>query len=175
MREVESRKEHEEKLQKTYQSFSQAADVAFYHPKFYGKFRAYVFANFALIALTFWLIIFFNPDHEPHPEFLVLVIPFTAICLLICYLLWRPVRRKVREEERRMVLWGMFATGILTIGKILFFFTLILIPVALAIGGEYDQYEYRYVTKGRYAGERVLARRKWNGQMEDIYGNIYED
>ncbi len=156
-------------------AINKAADYV-QNPRFYGKFRAYLFINFGGIALILIMLavsFLLSGESEGIPIFLTLLL-FAAGSCLICYLLWRPVSKKVDAEERKLVFAGFFSTGILVFGKVLLACTIILIPLAMHIGGEYE-YEYRYVTSGLHAGSKVLCRRKWDGTIEDIYGNTYTD
>lgn len=145
----------------------------FQKPQFYGKFRAYCFINFGCIALLLVLITFmFFKQGESAAAMGCLIMSVLAIAL--CYLIWLPVKRKVQPQDRRLVFWGFFASGVLIFGKILLIVLIITIPLALRIGGD-NPYSYRMVQNGVHAGEYVLCRQKLNGQIEDIYGNIYEE
>lgn len=159
-----------------YEIVSDALDNSLHmvhRPQFYSKFRAYLFTNFWIIALLFVMAtvkcIFSEQEMAAAGGCFIA----TLGCLTICYWLWSGVKKKVKKEEQRLVFWGFFATGVVVVGKIILILTIILIPLALRIAGE-SGYVYMEITEGIHAGEYVLVRNKWNGQMEDIYGNTYE-
>ena len=143
-------------------------------PRFYGKFRAYLFCNFAGISLVALLltISFLFSDEPGHMETAGGMAVLTAFPILICWLIWKSVARKVPRQERGLVFGGFVVTGILVFGKVLLCCTIVLIPLALRIAGEVE-YRYHYVREGTLAGSYVLMRCKLNGQYEDIYGNVY--
>lgn len=144
--------------------------------KFYSKFRAYLFINFGGLALLCLMscvkcLLSGENDNFPLAGFSIIV----AVAFgMICCALWKGVEKKIPENERKLVFWGFFSMGVLTVGKLLLCLTIILIPLVLHMGGEYN-YVYRHVDEGEHAGEMVLMRYKLNGQLEDIYGNIYEE
>lgn len=143
---------------------------------YYSKFRAYLFINSGVFALLCFLIsakCFLSGDSENFPLggfSLLAIVPF----ILICRWLWKGVEKKVLEKEKRLVFWGFFSTGVLTLAKLVLCTAVITIPLVFFIGGEYG-YTYRMVEDGENAGEVVLMRYKLNGQLEDIYGRVYKD
>ena len=141
----------------------------FQKPEYFGKFRAYCFFNFIVIAAVLLLctIAFFTKGETSAAMGCLMM---TAFDVLICYLIWLPVKKKARPEERRVVFRGFFATSVLVFGKVLLFVLIITIPLAFRIGGE-NPYKYLRLENGTV----VLARQKWNGQYEDSFGNIYEE
>lgn len=151
------------------------ATSAVQRPRFYGKFRAYLFCNFGVIAIVCLALtlMFLFSDDPGHLETAAGMAVITLFPALITWLIWKSVAKKVKPEERRLVFFGFFATGILVFGKLLLILTIILIPLAMRITGD-TFYEYRYVSSGTHAGSYVLMRCKLNGQYEDIYGNVYE-
>lgn len=143
---------------------------------YYSKFRAYLFINSGVFALLCFLIsakCSLSGDSENFPLggfSLLAIVPF----ILICRWLWKGVEKKVLEKEKRLVFWGFFSTGVLTLAKLVLCTAVITIPLVFFIGGEYG-YTYRMVEDGENAGEVVLMRYKLNGQLEDIYGRVYKD
>lgn len=147
------------------------ATKAVSNPKFYGKFRAYLFINFAGIGLVFLLGGLFGGGGDVSLAVFGVVV--AALCAGICWLLWKGVAKKTKPEERRLVFWGFVVTGILTLGMLLLICMIVFIPLAIKIAGGINNYSYGYVSSGTHQGEYVLMRRKLNGQYEDIYGNVY--
>ena len=146
------------------------------YTEFYSKFRACVFINVGLfvvlgIMMSLKCLLSGESDSFPLAGFSLI---FAVIMIFFCKKLWEGVAQKVPENERKLVFWGFFSTGVLTFGKILLYCTIILIPLIGYIGGEY-KYTYRKIEEGEHAGEVVLMRYKLNGQLVDIYGNIYEE
>ena len=141
----------------------------FQKPEYFGKFRAYLFFNFIVIGLVLLLVTFaFFKQGESAAAMGCLMM--TVFDLAICYLIWLPVKRKAQPKDRRLVFRGFFATSVLVFGKVLLYALIITIPLAMKIGG-YNPFSYRRTN----TGEIVLCREKWNGQIEDTYGNIYEE
>ena len=145
----------------------------FQKPEYFGKFRAYLFMNFIVIGLLLLMAsITFLGLGEKEAGFGCLMM--TAADAVILFLLWLPVAKKAKPEERGLVFRGFFCTSVLVFGKVLLFCTIIFIPLALRIGG-YNPFEYRTLSSGALAGQTILVRQKWNGQFEDRFGNIYEN
>lgn len=147
-----------------------------HHSQFYSKFRAYLFINFLIIALGLVILAFrfmLSKENDTMPAAVMCAL-LAAANAFVSRLLWKGVARRCKQEERGLVFRGFFATGIFVTGKILLMLTLILIPFARAMAWGSD-YVYRYVDEGEHAGETVLMRYKLNGQLEDIYGNVYEE
>lgn len=146
------------------------------YKNFYSKFRAYLFTNTALGVFSCIILIVLllkSGEDDIYP-----VIGFFLIaavgCVLICRALWKGVAKKVPENARKVVFRGFVLTGICIMGKMLLCGTIILIPLAVLVGGGYD-YGYRYVDEGENAGNLVLMRYKLNGQLEDVNGKVYEE
>ena len=95
-----------------------------------------------------------------------------AVCTGI-WLLWRPVAKRARSDERRLVFWGMVVQGVMILVKLFMLVAIVTIPLLNRVG-LYGLYEYRYVDQGIHKGEYVLMHLKMNGQWEDIYGNKYD-
>lgn len=141
-------------------------------PEFYGKFRAYLFLNLWIIAAGMIVCVIrclVTGETETALAFLIM----GAVCTGICWLLWRPVAKRAKPEERRLVFWGMVAQGMMILVKLFMLAAIVTIPLLNRVD-LYDLYEYRYVDQGIHEGEYVLMRLKMNGQWEDIYGNKYE-
>lgn len=147
-----------------------------HYTKYYNKFRAYLFINFLVIALGVLILAFrflFSGEDDTMPA-AVMCAMLAAASAFISYLLWKGVAKRCNPAERWLILRGFSATGLFVFGKILLMFTLILLPFARAMTWGSD-YVYRYVDEGEHAGELVLMRYKLNGQLEDIYGHVYEE
>ena len=141
-------------------------------PEFYSKFRAYLFLNFWIIAAGMIVCVIrclVTGETETALGFLIM----GAVCTGICWLLWRPVAKRARPEERRLVFWGMVAQGVMILIKLFMLAAIVTIPLLNRVD-LYDLYEYRYVDQGIHKGEYVLMHLKMNGQWEDIYGNKYD-
>ena len=141
--------------------------------QYFGKLKAYLFINAFFLGIAILVVTVFSlMQGETEAGFgaLILLVPL----LVIAYMIWHSVEKKVKSGEKHVVFWSFFATGVLVFGKILMFMSIILIPLALMIGGEFEP-EYKFVESGLFSGRYVLVRRKFNGQYEDNYGNIYED
>lgn len=146
------------------------------YTQFYSKFRAYVFVNcvlFVLLGIMISLKCLLSGERDSFPLAGFSLI-FAVIMIIFCKKLWESIAQKVPENERKLVFWGFFSTGVLTLGKLILYCTIILIPLIAYLGGEY-KYTYRKIEEGEHAGEVVLMRYKLNGQLVDIYGNIYEE
>lgn len=175
MRRVEKWEEKRDVSEVMLDTLGQATTIVS-RPKFYSKFRAYLFMNFEVItvAALMMAVMYAMSDESDTLAAAGGCLLVAAGSAFICMRLWKTVSKKVKPEERRLVFLGFEMTAILVFVKVLLCFTLILIPFVMHIGEE-NPYVYRYINEGEHAGSTVLMRHKWNGQYEDIYGNIYED
>lgn len=141
-------------------------------PEYYGKFRAYLFVNFSIITVGM-IVCIIRCLSEGDGETTMGFVTMAALLAGFCWLLWHPVAKKVRPEERRLVFFGMLSQGLMILIKLIMLFGIVTIPLINRVN-YYSLYEYRYVSQGRHKGEYVLMRLKMNGQWEDIYGNKYD-
>lgn len=140
--------------------------------QYFGKFRAYLFANFAVISLglLFAVFMFFL---KGEPEVGVLLLIFLAGSALIDVLLWKSVEKKVPQDQRREVFVAFGVNGILISAKILLSLLVITIPLVLHIGGEFEYKEYTIID-GLNRGQTVFAKNCGNGEVEDTNGKRYK-
>lgn len=138
--------------------------------QYFGKFRAYLFANFGILALVCAAIAFVGVTQG---EFYMLsMLLFAAAFGFVSYLLWKGVAKKVPEAERKTIFKIFCMTSILVFGKVLLCCTVILIPFALAIGGAYDY--QKYVVTDEYGRQKVMyLRYNKQGDLIDSSGNKY--
>lgn len=172
MRELEKREQLPDDYNALDVDTSRAIEY-FSAPEFYGKFRAYLFVNFAIIAVGM-LVCVIRCFSEGEGETAMGFLTMAALLAGFCWLLWRPVAKKAQPEERRLVFFGMLSQGLMVLIKLVLFFAIVTIPLINHLN-YYSRYEYRYVKQGRHKGEYVLMRIKMNGQWEDIYGNKYSE
>lgn len=140
--------------------------------KFYGKFRAYLFTNFWIIGAGLLVCVIrcvLTGEWEAVAGFLGMA----AIPIGLCWLLWRGVARRTEKKERSFVFWGFVSHGLAVLFKVMMYASILLLPLVNQIN-TIERYSYREITEGRYRGEWVLTRYKMNGQLVDLYGNVYE-
>lgn len=139
--------------------------------KLYSAFRTYCFFNFAVLGLM--VLVLGLTQIVSDTVFGGGLIVMGLIGLGIAYIFWMPVAKRVPAASRRAVFSNFCVTGLYTFGKVLLFFTLILIPLAIKIGN--DPYEEMLITTGPNAGETVVVRYVGNGQYQDTDGNFYRE
>lgn len=140
--------------------------------RYFGKFRAYLFANFALIAvgLLFAIVLSFT-EKEVAVGFLMSF--FLAGSVLIDVLIWKGVEKKVPLNQRREVFVAFCINGLLVFAKVLLAVLVITIPLALHIGGAFEYKEYTILT-GPNKGETVFAKNCGDGEVKDADGKRYK-
>ena len=148
--------------------------LAYFHQsQYFGKLRVYLFANFLGIGFLIILIIlrlFWEMEFTG-----VVFLPLLALDVALLRFIWHGVEKKVPPEQRKLVFWAFLNTGLLIVFKLVMICSIILIPLVLKLAGDDDLLTYRYVDSGLYAGKYVLSRKKWNGQIVDNMGNVYEE
>jgi len=137
--------------------------------RLYGKFKAYLFGNFGLLALAFGVIaplVMEDPDLKGGFFFMGL------LSAGICALLWLGVSRKAKA--RNMSQLGVFGQlvldSMLMVVKVLLCMTVVLIPLVSSITSHIE-WEDRRTT----SGQSVRVKKIGNGRYEDAMGNRYSD
>ena len=139
------------------------------HVKLYGKFRAYLFANFAFLALGFGVIgplIYMKQDKEIALIFFIIGIP----CFLIAALIWHSVSKKAKLYGLTGVMPAFVANSVWVMFKVMMLFSIILIPLALGLGKSLD-WETRYTDSGEF----VQVYQTGYNEYRDAKGNVYHE
>jgi len=137
--------------------------------RLYGKFKAYLFGNFGILALAFGVIaplVMDDPDLKGGFLFIGL------LCAGICALLWLGVSRKAKKYNlNQLSVFGQLALdSLLVFVQVLLCMTIVLIPLVSSITSHIE-WEDRRTTSGR----RVSVKKTGEGQYEDAMGNRYTD
>lgn len=135
--------------------------------RLYGKFKAYLFGNFGIMALAFGVIaplVMDDPDLKGGFFFVGL------LCAGVCALLWLGVSRKAKARNLSQgSVFGMFVLdSFLMFVKVLLCMTVVLIPLVSSITSHIE-WEERTTTSGR----RVNVKKTGEGEYEDAMGNRY--
>lgn len=137
--------------------------------QYFGKFRAYLFFNFILLAFT--CALFAVGGLLRGEPYMLVILPAAIPNLLIAYFLWRGVEKKVPESERKTIFKIFCMTSVLVFGRVLLCFTVIFIPLSLALGGAFEF--RRYVVRDAYGDHVMYLRYNMNGELVDAFGNKY--
>ena len=135
----------------------------------YGKFTAYMSGNFGVMALALLVIaplIYLKKD----PEMALIWFGFGIIPGLIELFIWLHVHKKAKASGQTGVMVQFFMDSVLMFARFLLLMTVILIPLALAIGSNI-QWEERTTS----SGGTVRVRKTGDGEYEDASGNRYHE
>lgn len=135
----------------------------------YGKFTAYLFGNFSILGLAFCLIgplVWYQQDPEVVPGLLCIGVP----CALIASMIYSSVKRKARKRGQDGVMLQFIGDSILMFAKALLLMTIILIPLAKAIGSNI-QWEERKTA----SGGTVMVKKTGDGTYMDAHGRQYSE
>jgi|GEM_PF-6093181 len=132
----------------------------------YGKFTAYAFGNFGILAISFMIFapLIYIGDSELPFIFFCIGLPFAAICAL----LWMKVSRTAKARGQTNVMGQFVLDSLIMFVRFMLLCTVILIPLALFLGSNI-QWEERVTTEGY----KVLVRENGDGSYVDPEGNKY--
>jgi len=133
----------------------------------YGKFTAYLFGNFGVMALAFMVIAplcFLGRDAEMAMIFFVIGIP----CAAICALLWWRVSAKAKRYGQTNVMVQFILDSLLMFVRFMLMMLIVTIPLVRAIGSNI-QWEERTTASGR----TVTVKKTGDDEYEDAAGNRY--
>lgn len=135
----------------------------------YGKFSAYLFGNFGVLALALMIIaplIYLGSDPEMAGIWFVMGLFPAAIALLV----WLYVQGKAKRAGQSGVMGQFILDSLLMFAKVLLMMCIVFIPLAMAIGSNI-QWEDRTTT----GGSAVRVRSVGNGEYEDAGGKRYHE
>ena len=138
--------------------------------QYFGKFRAYLFANFMVITLTCIVGAVVGIARGEFPVMMLMLVA-AAASLLVCFFLWKSVAKKVPERERKMMFRIFFMSSIFVFGKVLLYFTIVLIPFLRIMGGKFEYGEF--LVEDEWGVHKVYLYTNLMGEYVDAYGNIY--
>lgn len=138
----------------------------------YGKFTAYLFGNFSVLAFAFCIlgpVIFLfvrKEDVEVALGLFILGVP----CAFIAALIWLYVKSKAKKRGLTNVMGQFALDSLLVFTKVLLMMTIILVPFVKWMGNDI-QWESRKTIDGL----DVVVKRTGENTFEDSLGNRYSE